>query len=134
MYKVCVLGIQYFVGPETLASQINQSTFTARKILRLHHELFRRYWEWLDEAMNYTFIHASQATVYGWTEKITDNNCNPRAVGNFFSQANGAEMLRLACIFGTEAGIEICAPIHDAILIMAPLDRLESDVAAMQNF
>jgi DNA polymerase I len=134
MYKVCVLGIQYFVGPETLASQINQSTYTARKILRLHHELFRRYWEWLDEAMNYTFIHASQATVYGWTEKITDNNCNPRAVGNFFSQANGAEMLRLACIFGTEAGIEICAPIHDAILIMAPLDRLESDVAAMQNF
>jgi hypothetical protein len=47
-------------------------------------------------------------------------------------QGNGAECLRLACCFGIERGIEICAPIHDAVLICAPLDRLEADVAAMQ--
>jgi hypothetical protein len=90
------LGIQFFVGPETLAAQINQSTYTARRILRIHRELFWRYWEWLDEAVNHTFLTASQKTVYGWTEKITEANCNPRAAGNFFCQANGAEMLRLA--------------------------------------
>lgn len=44
-------------------------------------------------------------------------------------QANGAEMLRLACCLATERGIEVCAPVHDAILICAPLDRLEADVA-----
>jgi hypothetical protein len=47
-------------------------------------------------------------------------------------QANGAEMLRLACCFGTERGIEICAPVHDAVLICAPLDRLENDIAVMR--
>ena len=48
-------------------------------------------------------------------------------------QANGAEMLRLACCLATERGIEICAPIHDAVLIAAPLYRLEEDVAAMRE-
>jgi hypothetical protein len=47
-------------------------------------------------------------------------------------QANGAEMLRLACCLATECGIEVCAPVHDAVLICAPLDRLETDVATMR--
>ena len=47
-------------------------------------------------------------------------------------QANGAEMLRLACCLATERGIEVCAPVHDAFLICAPLDRLEADVARMR--
>ena len=48
-------------------------------------------------------------------------------------QANGAEMLRLACCLATERGIEVCAPVHDAVLICAPLDRLDADVARMQD-
>jgi hypothetical protein len=48
-------------------------------------------------------------------------------------QANGAEMLRLACCLGTERGVEVCAPVHDAVLICAPLDRLEHEVEAMQD-
>ena len=47
-------------------------------------------------------------------------------------QANGAEMLRIACCLATERGIEVCAPIHDAVLICAPLDRLDEDVARMR--
>ena len=48
-------------------------------------------------------------------------------------QANGAEMLRLACCLATERGIEVCAPVHDAVLICAPLERLDADVARMQD-
>jgi DNA polymerase I len=44
---------------------------------------------------------------------------------NFPMQANGAEMLRLACCLATERGVQICAPVHDAILIEAPLGKLE---------
>ena len=47
-------------------------------------------------------------------------------------QANGAEMLRLACCLATERGIEVCAPIHDAVLICTPLERLDADVATMR--
>jgi hypothetical protein len=45
-------------------------------------------------------------------------------------QANGAEMLRLACCLATERGVEVCGPVHDAMLIGAPLDRLDADIAA----
>jgi DNA polymerase-1 len=48
-------------------------------------------------------------------------------------QANGGEMLRLACSLGIERGIKICAPVHDAVLIEAPVDRLEKDIAVMRN-
>ncbi len=47
-------------------------------------------------------------------------------------QANGAEMLRLACALATERGVPIAAPVHDAVLICEPLDRLAADIAAMQ--
>jgi DNA polymerase-1 len=37
------------------------------------------------------------------------------------------------CSLATERGISVCAPVHDAILIEAPLDRLEKDVARTQQ-
>ena len=43
-------------------------------------------------------------------------------------QANAAEMLRLAVIYATEDGLEIAAPIHDALLLVAPLDALDEHV------
>ena len=60
-------------------------------------------------------------------------NPNPRSIRNFPMQANGAEMLRLACCFVTEAGISVCAPVHDAILIEAPLEELDETVAKTQR-
>jgi hypothetical protein len=48
-------------------------------------------------------------------------------------QANGAEMMRIAAIAATEAGLEVCAPVHDAFLIAAPLSRLGEDVALMRD-
>ena len=47
-------------------------------------------------------------------------------------QANGAEMLRFAIIFMIKDGIEVCAPVHDAVLIEAPLEELEAKVKKAQ--
>jgi DNA polymerase I len=48
-------------------------------------------------------------------------------------QANGAEMLRLACCLATERGIRVCAPVHDALLVEAPLDEIDGQVAGLQG-
>ena len=76
-------------------------------------------------------LTGSLHTVFGWRVHVGDNP-NPRSLRNFPAQANGSECLRLACCLGTERGIEICAPVHDAVLICAPLDRLEEDIATMR--
>ena len=48
-------------------------------------------------------------------------------------QANGAEMLRIACFLTIERGIKVCAPIHDALLIEAPEPEIEDAVRVTQS-
>ena len=48
-------------------------------------------------------------------------------------QANGAEMMRIAMIQLVKEGIEVCAPVHDAFLIEAPLEKLEKSVHKAQE-
>ena len=131
-FKQCVLAVQFGMGEESLAHRIGQPPIQARHLLRLHRETYQTYWNWSDAACDFAMTRGYLATVFGWYIHVgTDSN--PRMLRNFPMQATGAEMLRLACCLGTERGIEICAPVHDAVLICAPLDRLESDVARMQE-
>ena len=131
LFKQCVLAVQYGMGAESLALRIGQPTVVARDLLRVHHETYRQFWKWSDAAVDYAMLRGSLHTVFGWHGHIGDDT-NPRSLRNFPMQGNGAEMLRLACCLGTERGIEVCAPVHDAVLICAPLDRLDADIAAMR--
>src|SRR5262249_30685893 len=91
----------------------------------------RAFWRWSDAVVDYAMLTGSLHTVFGWHVHVRESP-NPRSLRNFPMQANGAEMLRLACCLATDLGIEVCAPVHDAVLICAPLDQLENDVAAMR--
>ena len=71
-------------------------------------------------------------TVFGWPVHV-GADANPRSLMNFPMQANGAEILRLACCELTEAGIDVCAPIHDAVLIESPDDRIQQALAKTQR-
>jgi len=133
-FKQCTLGTQYGMQSRSLALRIGKSEAVSRRLLRADRETYHEYWKWLNDARNCAFINARQESVFGWRKRITEASDNPRSAGNFFSQANGAEMMRLAAILGTEAGIQICAPMHDAFLIMAPLERLDMDTEAMRGF
>jgi DNA polymerase I-like protein with 3'-5' exonuclease and polymerase domains len=57
---------------------------------------------------------------------------NLRTIANFPMQANGAEILRLACCMAVQAGIRVCAPVHDALLVAAPIEEIEQEVAKTQ--
>jgi hypothetical protein len=100
--------------------------------LRLHHETYPRYWNWSDAVEMYAMLVGSLHTVFGW-EVHVGTEANPRSLRNFPVQANGAEMLRLACCLATEAGIAVCAPIHDALLIEASIDEIDGVVQKAQN-
>lgn len=132
LFKACILGVQYGMEAQSLAARIGRPPIVARDLLRAHRETYRTFWRWSDAALDYAMLRGSLYTVFGWYVRV-GNNPNPRSLRNFPMQANGAEMLRLACCLGTERGIEICAPVHDAVLICAPLDRLECDIAAMRT-
>ena len=46
-------------------------------------------------------------------------------------QSNGAEMMRLAASMAVEDGLMICAPIHDAFLLEAPIGEIEEHSARL---
>jgi hypothetical protein len=132
LFKQCVLGTQYGMEDKSLAARIGQPTIVARELLRTHRETYRKFWEWSDAALDHAMLHGSLYTVFGWCVHVGEVS-NPRSLRNFPMQANGAEMLRLACCLAVERGVEICAPVHDAVLICAPDERLESDIAVMRD-
>jgi DNA polymerase-1 len=131
LFKQCVLAVQYGMEADALAARIGQPPIVARELLRAHRETYRKFWAWSDAAVDTAMLTGRLHTVFGWYVHVGED-ANPRSLRNFPMQANGAEMLRLACCLATERGIEVCAPIHDAVLICAPLDRLEADIAAMR--
>lgn len=131
-FKACVLAVQYGMGAESLAYRINQPVARARELLDLHRRTYRRFWQWSDGVLHQALLGGRLWTTYGW-QLFTDDTPNGRSLCNFPMQANGAEMLRLACIQLIGDGVRICAPVHDAVLIEAPLTELDAVVAHTQS-
>jgi DNA polymerase I-like protein with 3'-5' exonuclease and polymerase domains len=131
LFKSCVLAVQYGMGERSLAFRINRQPITARELLAAHKATYPLFWDWSERTINHAVLTGSLHTVFGW-HVYTGENTNPRSLMNFPMQANGAEMLRLACCLGIKNGVEICAPVHDAVLIAAPLSRLAEDIAKMK--
>jgi DNA polymerase family A len=129
--KQCILGIGYGMEEQTLAQRTGLTPFEARDILLKHRETYPRFWQWSDAAVDLAMLHGSLHTVFGWHVRVGED-VNPRSLRNFPAQANAAEMMRIAACLATERGIEVCAPVHDAFLICAPLDHLEQDIAEMR--
>jgi DNA polymerase I-like protein with 3'-5' exonuclease and polymerase domains len=129
--KAVVLGTNYGMGPEALAAQIGLPVIDARQLLALHRATYRTFWRWAEENVARTDLNGVIRTVYGWPMHIGPE-WNPRAALNFPMQANGADIMRLAAMLATEAGIVVCAPVHDAFLIEADLDTLDDTITHMR--
>jgi hypothetical protein len=130
LFKQCMLAVQYGMEWKSLALRVVQPQIVARDLLRAHRLTYRQFWAWSDAAVDQAMLVGVIHTVFGWPIRVAERS-NPRSLRNFPMQANGAEMLRIACCLATERGVEVCAPVHDAVLIYAPLDRLAAMRAAM---
>jgi hypothetical protein len=133
LFKACVLAVQYGMGPEALGDRIGQSVDMAKRLLRLHRETYPVFWRWSEAAVDRAMLLGRLDTVFGWPIHVGPSadpmkGANARSLANFPCQANGAEMLRLACCMLVEAGVGLCAPIHDAVLIESSTDTIDAEV------
>jgi DNA polymerase I len=132
-YRVMLLAVQYGMQTETLAARLGISTFEAHEMLAQHHQLFSQYWRWSDDWLQHALQTGIMRTVCGWTCRTGITEFNERSIRNWPIQATGADILRIACIWAVRRGIKLLAPIHDAVLIEAPIEQIEADVALMQE-
>ena len=132
VYKVCMLAVQYGMGAKALAEQTNTITLSAHRLLQAHKDAFSDFWRWAERVQNHGFATGKLHTRFGWQRHVT-GDASPASVRNFPVQGNGAEMLRLAIMKMQAAGVEVCAPVHDAVLIEADADVIEEAVATAQR-
>ena len=127
--KAIVLGVQYGMSAYGVAQRASIMVAEARELLQLHREHYRAFWAWADGNVENALAGATLSTPMGWQfRQGFGTEGNPRSILNWPMQSTGADILRLSCVRLMEAGVKICAPVHDAILIEAPLDALDEQV------
>jgi len=131
-FKCAVLATQYGQGPESLAKRIRKSPAHARELLEYHRKTYPVFWRWSDAVLDFALTRRRLTTNFGWQIHV-GSEANTRSLRNFVMQATGAEILRIACVLAFESGIQIAAPVHDAVLIEAPTSEIDDAVALMQK-
>jgi hypothetical protein len=131
--KVLCLGVQYGMQTSTLATRLGVSEIEAREMLLHHRGLFSQYWHWSEDWLHHSLNSGTMRTVFGWECATGIAEFNERSIRNWPVQANCADLFRLAYVWGSRHGLTLIAPVHDAVLLESSEDRIEADVALMQE-
>ena len=131
--KVLCLGTQYGMQRSTLATRLGVSDLEAHEMLQLHRELFSQYWHWSEDWLHHSLTTGEMRTVFGWKCATGITELSERPIRNWPIQSTCADIFRLAYVWGTRHGLTLIAPVHDAVLLEAPEDRIEADVALMRE-
>jgi hypothetical protein len=131
-FKTAMLGVNYSMGAKSLARRIRQPLVIGRELLQTHRQVYAAYWRWIEAVQDEAMLSGRLSTVFGWQVNV-GRDVNPRSLKNFPMQANGSEMLRLACCLATERGIRVIAPVHDALLIESPSRFTQDAIAATKR-
>jgi len=131
--KVIVLGVQYGMTAVGMARGSGLLEAEAQDLIRRHHETYKVFWQWAEGNASAALFGLPLQTCFGWKIQAgLGTDPKERTFLNWPMQANAAEMLRLACCMATEAGLKICAPIHDALLLEAPTDRILEQIKCLE--
>jgi DNA polymerase I len=122
-FKLCALAVQYGMGHESLALQINRPPAYAKELLQQHRRVFKDYWAWSDRVLTDALLSRVMTTSLGWKYRISINGGDSaRTIRNWPSQSHGSDILRMACVLLEKNGITVVGPIHDAVLVECPAD------------
>jgi DNA polymerase I len=130
-FKVVVLGTGYGMEEQSLAHRLGASPIEARDMLGMLRRTWPAFWRWAEAAVDHAMLYGHLDTAFGWRLHV-GADANPRSLRNYPCQGNGAEMLRLACCLATKRGVDVCAPVHDALLIEADRDQIHDAVRTTQ--
>jgi DNA polymerase I-like protein with 3'-5' exonuclease and polymerase domains len=125
--SVC-LGSQYGMGAHTLSAKLRVPLEEAAGLLQMHRRAYPRYWAYTDAVIEAARFERQIWTAMDW--RLNDAHLQKtNSLRNFPMQATCADILRLACCLATEAGLEVVAPFHDALLLHVPLKGVDESLA-----
>jgi hypothetical protein len=126
--KPFVLGTNYGQRKYGLSARLNISEHSAETILRRYGRAFPRFHQWRQGIVNGALgRNKTYVTKLGWPY-WTGGLRSARSMMNFPMQAAGGDWMRTALIALTEAGIGVCAAVHDGFLVSGPAKELDEIV------
>jgi DNA polymerase I len=132
LFKSVVLGISYGLGARSLALRTGLMRFQAYEILNRLRAQFHKYEEFARSTVDHAGLNLEIGTQFGWVMQCP-SGINPRTVRNFPVQSTASEILHVACVLAERRGIQIIAPIHDALLAEGPADQAEELSTALDR-
>lgn len=130
--KRVLLATGYGMGVEKMAAELDKTEFEVAQILRQHRWRYATFWDWIDREIASSLVRGFMRTRLGWQMAVVEGG-RPTSLLNWHMQSAGAEMMRLAIIMAVEAGLKICAPVHDALLMEAPIAELDDHVTQLRD-
>lgn len=124
-----MLATQYDQTAVGLSRTLGEPVWRAQELLNLHRRVYARYWEWSEWRSQSAVFDRKIDTVFNWPLHVHPRT-KSRTISNSPMQANGSEMLHWACCFATEGGIEVHAPVHDALLVGGRAEDIENVIRA----
>ena len=131
--KSVVLGTNYGMSAYGVAQAARIHELEAKVLLQKHRETYRAFWAWAENNKDRGLLGLKLETCFGWQIQVTAGDVKANTFLNWPMQAHGAEMMRIASILAVERGIQLCAPIHDALLIEAPSDQIDAEVFKLKE-
>jgi hypothetical protein len=129
-FKTVVLGIQYGLGALTLSLKLGISLYEAAEMLARLKARYRVFEDYAARVGDYAGLNLELSTCFGWTMKCP-SGMRAKTIRNFPIQATAAEILHVACVLAERRGIEIVAPVHDALMAECDLSDVEDVSAAL---
>jgi DNA polymerase-1 len=130
--KPVSIGVSYGMTKHGVAAATSKSLMWAADRLARYHASYPVNTQWRHDVVTQALFDERIVSVLGWPMAVHVDT-RRRTLMNFPMQAGGADMMRLAAIAAYEAGIHICAPVHDAFWIAAPLSELDDAIATMKG-
>ena len=130
--KPVSLGVHYGMTKYGVAAATGKTLNWAADRLAAHRHAYPVLKQWQQDTVTQAMFDERIVSPLGWPMAVHAGT-NKRTLLNFMQQAGGSDMMRLAAIAGREAGIHICAPVHDAFWITAPLPQLDDAIATMST-
>ncbi len=109
LFKTVVLGIQYGLGPRSLATRTGVSLFEASEILARLRARFGTFEAYAQSTIDHAGLHLEISTPFGWRMKCP-SGINPRTVRNYPIQSSGAAILHVASMLAERRGSRSLRP------------------------
>jgi DNA polymerase I-like protein with 3'-5' exonuclease and polymerase domains len=126
-YKAPTLSLQYGGGTGLMVYKLGITKSQGQRLVDLHHDRFAGYWLWSDRKIQRAFDDGELIALDGWRCGVTSLTTEFTA-RNWLVQANAQATFRYAGLMMRALGIRLVAIIHDAVLIEAPIDRIDLEV------